>query len=286
VPALSSPLVFLFLFLPSGLAAAGPSAAAAVQREVREKMRQMAEAWNRGDLEGFFEHYWNSPELTFYSNDRVLHGRAQLVAAMRERYRGGMGRIEFGDPHFEVALPDLAVIHGEWRVALPDGGERRGLGTAVLRKLDGRWRVVHDHTSSGAPTAGPREAVAAMVERGWNRGELDVFATTMADSVLFHYAGRPRTLTREEMGATVQRWREAFPDLRMEIHEMVAEGDLLAARMTLSGTHQGPWAGAAPTGRRGSMALMMLFRFEGGKLVELWESDDQLGLRRQLGLLP
>jgi predicted ester cyclase len=131
-----------------------------------------------------------------------------------------------------------------------------------------------------------KAAVVAMVERGWNRGEVQVFASTIADSVRFHYAGRPRIVSREEMGAIVVRWREAFPDLRMEVHELVAESDLVAARLSLSGTHQGTWAGAAPTGRHVTMALMMLFRFENGKLVELWESDDQLGFRQQLGIVP
>ena len=131
-----------------------------------------------------------------------------------------------------------------------------------------------------------RAAVVSMTEDGWSRGEVDVFSSTIADTVLFHDAGTPRMVPREEMGAIVLAWREAFPDLRMEIDEMISEGDLVATRLTLSGTHRGPWRGAEPTGRRISMALMMFFRFENGRLVELWESDDQLGLRQQLGLLP
>lgn len=134
--------------------------------------------------------------------------------------------------------------------------------------------------------SGVKAAVDSIFHRGWNRGEVDVFSSTIADSVLFHYAGSPRRMGRDEMGAIVLRWREAFPDLRMEIDELIVEDDLAAARITLSGTHEGPWAGAAPTGRRVQMALMMMFRFEDGKLVELWESDDQLGFRRQLGILP
>lgn len=130
-----------------------------------------------------------------------------------------------------------------------------------------------------------KASVIAMFEEGWNRGQIEVFSSTIADSVLFHYAGDPRVVSRDEMAAIVLRWRQAFPDLRMEIHELVAEEELVAARLTLSGTHEGPWAGAAPTGRQVRMALMMLFRFEDGRLVELWESDDQLGFRRQLGLV-
>jgi len=131
-----------------------------------------------------------------------------------------------------------------------------------------------------------KASVHAMIERGWNRGDVGVFSSTIADSVVFHYAGSPREVSREEMGAIVLRWREAFPDLRTDTDGLIAEGELVAARLTLSGTHKGPWGGAAPTGTRVRMASMMFFRFENGKLVELWESDDQLGFRRQLGIIP
>lgn len=129
-------------------------------------------------------------------------------------------------------------------------------------------------------------AVHSMFEDGWNSGDTGVFDESIADSVLFHYAGSPREMTRGEMSEIVLRWREAFPDLRMDIQELVIRQDLAAARLTLTGTHEGPWAGAEPTGKQVSMALMMFFRFEDGKMVELWESDDQLGFRRQLGIIP
>lgn len=134
--------------------------------------------------------------------------------------------------------------------------------------------------------ADPKAAVHSIVERGWNRGEVDTFSRTLADTVDFHYAGSVREMSRDQMSAIVLRWREAFPDLRMELEEMISEGDLVAARLTLSGTHEGPWAGAPATGKSVRMALMIFFRLEGGKVVELWEADDQLGFRRQLGLIP
>lgn len=131
-----------------------------------------------------------------------------------------------------------------------------------------------------------QEAVHSMFEEGWNRGIITSFDETVADSVLFHYAGSSQTLARDEMSQFVIRWREAFPDLRMDLEELIIEDDLAATRLTLSGTHEGVWAGAEPTGKQVSMALMMFFRFEEGKMVELWESDDQLGFQRQLGLIP
>lgn len=129
-----------------------------------------------------------------------------------------------------------------------------------------------------------QEAVHSMFEDGWNRGNISSFDEKIADSVLFHYAGSPRTLARDEMSQFVVRWREAFPDLRMDLEELLIEDNLAAIRGTLTGTHEGPWAGAEPTGEQVSMALMMFFRFEDGRMVELWEVDDQLGFRRQLGL--
>ena len=131
-----------------------------------------------------------------------------------------------------------------------------------------------------------QEAVHSMFEDGWNRGDIASFDETIADSVLFHYAGSPRTLTRDEMSQFIVRWREAFPDLKIDLEELLIQDNLAAIRGTLTGTHEGPWAGAEPTGEQVSMALMMFFRFEDGKMVELWEVDDQLGFRRQLGLIP
>ena len=128
------------------------------------------------------------------------------------------------------------------------------------------------------------EVVVTMTEAAWNEGRVGVLDTTMADSVTFHYHGTPREVTREQMAATVLRWREAFAHLEMRIDETVREDDLVAARMTLSGRHEGRWLDVPPTGRSVSMTLMIFFRFEGERVVEMWESDDRLGLRRQLGL--
>ncbi len=63
---------------------------------------------------------------------------------------------------------------------------------------------------------------------------------------------------------------------------MIAEGDLVAIRLTLTGTHLGEWAGVAPSKRKVSVAEMMFFRFEDGHLVEMWEVFDDQGLLRQI----
>jgi predicted ester cyclase len=78
-------------------------------------------------------------------------------------------------------------------------------------------------------------------------------------------------------------FRAAFPDLHWRVDLLVAEGDLVAARWTASGTHTGAWGGLAPTGRRAEFSGVNIFRFgPAGKVVEIWNHRDDLGLQEQL----
>ena len=80
--------------------------------------------------------------------------------------------------------------------------------------------------------------------------------------------------------------RAAFPDLHFTIEELVAEGDTVVGRMTMSGTHQGPFMGIAPTGHSVRQAQMHFVRFADGKGVEHRAVRDDLGLMQQLGVIP
>lgn len=131
-----------------------------------------------------------------------------------------------------------------------------------------------------------RSAIDIIFKEGWNQGSMEAFDRTIADSVLFHYASSaPRVMTHQQMSEIVGQWRRGFPDLEMKVQDMVVQGNRGAARVIFTGTHDGIFAGVKPTGKRIEMALTMFFRFENGKMTEFWESDDQLGLRRQLGLV-
>jgi predicted ester cyclase len=79
-------------------------------------------------------------------------------------------------------------------------------------------------------------------------------------------------------------FRTAFPDLQWRVDLVLAEGDLVAARWTASGTQSGAWAGVAPTGRRAEFSGVNFFRFgEAGRVIEIWNHRDDLGLQEQLG---
>jgi predicted ester cyclase len=78
-------------------------------------------------------------------------------------------------------------------------------------------------------------------------------------------------------------FRDAFPDVTVEIDELVVEGDRVAVATTFAGTHQGELMGVAPTGLRVSVTGIDIVRVAGGKIVEHRGLTDIVGLMRQLG---
>lgn len=137
----------LVAFLLATPAAVPPAPAA-----VRAVLDAQVEAWNRGDLEGFMETYWRSPDLVFCSGATVTKGWDATLARYRQRYQSGgreMGRLRFDAVEVVALGEDAALARGAFRLVMKDGKEPHGLFTLVLRRMGGAWRIVHDHTSSG-----------------------------------------------------------------------------------------------------------------------------------------
>ncbi len=122
----------------------------------------------------------------------------------------------------------------------------------------------------------------AIFEEAWNQERYDSLEGRLGSEVRFHFHGQTFLTGLDHLPGLVGMWRTAFPDLAFEIHEVVAEDDLVAVRLTFAGTHLGPWEGVAPSGARVSVSEMMFFRFEGDRLVEMWEVFDQQGLLHQI----
>ena len=78
----------------------------------------------------------------------------------------------------------------------------------------------------------------------------------------------------------------AFPDLQIEIEDLIAEGDKVVGRVTARGTHQGEFMGIAPTGKPVSFNAIDVVRIGSGKIVERWSQADSLALLQQLGAVP
>jgi predicted ester cyclase len=93
-----------------------------------------------------------------------------------------------------------------------------------------------------------------------------------------------------ELAGAARRWitpfRASFPDVHMEIVELIAEGDKVVGRFTCSATHLGEWLGHAATGRRFERVdEVAIFQLRDGRIVHAWSLEDNLGRWQQLGLV-
>jgi steroid delta-isomerase-like uncharacterized protein len=91
---------------------------------------------------------------------------------------------------------------------------------------------------------------------------------------------------RAGMRAAGQMFRAAFPDWHSDLHQLIAEEDLVVERFTARGTHRGDLMGVAPTGGVVSLSGINIFRLREGVISERWGRLDELGLLRQLGMVP
>jgi predicted ester cyclase len=78
-------------------------------------------------------------------------------------------------------------------------------------------------------------------------------------------------------------FRRGFPDVISTIEDLIAEGDKVVARWRSRATHQGDYRGIAPSGKEVEFTGISFYRIEGGKIVQSWNSEDRLGLMRQIG---
>jgi steroid delta-isomerase-like uncharacterized protein len=119
----------------------------------------------------------------------------------------------------------------------------------------------------------------------WRRGNVRFAQEVFADDYVRHDL-RPTQAAPGGAGQSLiaEQFRRAFPDLEWRVDLVLGEGDLVAARWTASGTHTGAWGDVAPTGKHVTFSGVNIFRFgDSGKVVEIWNHRDDLGLREQLG---
>ena len=122
-------------------------------------------------------------------------------------------------------------------------------------------------------TEANKVVVRRLVDEVFNGGHLEVIDELYAPA----------------LAGAAKRWiapfRASFPDVHMEIVELIAEGDKVVGRFTCSATHLGEWLGQAPTGRRFERVdEVAIFRLRDGKIADAWSLEDTLGRLQQLGL--
>jgi len=88
-----------------------------------------------------------------------------------------------------------------------------------------------------------------------------------------------------EIAESIEDVLAGFPDMEATVEDIVAEGDTVAMRLTLRGTHEGEFMGIEPTGRSVEIENMVFTRIEDGKITERWLRPDMFGLMSQLGVV-
>lgn len=122
------------------------------------------------------------------------------------------------------------------------------------------------------------------VEQKINIGNLDPINTTYADGYTYHGMGGYKGTGTDNMKRSMENLRAGFSDIRIT-NDIFGEGDRAVNHFHISGTHDGEWAGLAPTGRKISYSGIAISRFKEGQIVEEWEYCDEMTLLNQLGLL-
>lgn len=119
-------------------------------------------------------------------------------------------------------------------------------------------------------------------------GRLEVADEILTPDFAIHGPGYPPEWTRGPEGTKQLATAivDGIPDRRIAHHETVAEGDLVMIRWSMTGTHDGDLMGVPPTGRPIDVTGFDLFRIESGRIAELWQNWDQLGLMQQIGAIP
>ena len=121
----------------------------------------------------------------------------------------------------------------------------------------------------------------------WSSGEVEKLDDMVAADVVHHDPYDPNaTGGLEGLRKTIAMNRAAFPDMRIEVEDQVAEGDKVTTRWTATMTHEGQLGDAPATGRRVTLRGITIERFEDGKVVEAWRSMDTLGMLREIGAIP
>jgi len=121
----------------------------------------------------------------------------------------------------------------------------------------------------------------------WEQGNVDLLDELLAPEYINHTLAAPDLPPGPEgVKEVVSMFHSAMPDLRVVIEDMIAEGEKVATRYALEGTHRGHLFGAAPTGKQLSIKSITLERVSDGKIKEHWRNTDEVGMMRQLGAMP
>lgn len=115
---------------------------------IRQLLAQQTTAWNRGDVEGFMQTYWQSDSLMFIGKSGVVWGWQQTLNNYKKGYpdTAAMGKLTFDIIQVKPLSPDHYFVVGKWMLKRSIG-DVSGHYTLILRRIKGEWKIVSDHSS-------------------------------------------------------------------------------------------------------------------------------------------
>jgi ketosteroid isomerase-like protein len=134
---------------PPTPAADGGDEARRLHEELSSMLTEAAAAWNRGDLDAFMADYLPGDRTSFVTNQGVLHGIDEVRGRYAPRFAPGGVRdsLSFARLETDWLAPGVAYLNAEYILSRGDSVVARGPTSLVLLKHEGRWRIVHDHSS-------------------------------------------------------------------------------------------------------------------------------------------
>lgn len=137
------------------------------------------------------------------------------------------------------------------------------------------------------PITDNTEIVRRLHGEALNRGKFDLVDEHVAETYVEHDPSAPIQIAgREGYRENIRLIRKGFPDIKLTFDEILADGDAVAVRFTVEGTHDGEFMGYAPTGKPMKIHGIEIDHLTDGQLAEAWTHWDALGMLSQLGLEP
>ena len=124
------------------------SASAVPTDDISQVIQEQEAAWNRGDLDGYMQGYWNNDKMRFVSGDKFRYGWESTLAAYKKNYpdKATLGILKFTIKDIKMLSNYAAMVVGRWQLTRAKD-QPHGVFTLLVEKIDDRWVITHDHTS-------------------------------------------------------------------------------------------------------------------------------------------
>ena len=123
----------------------------------------------------------------------------------------------------------------------------------------------------------------------WNKGKaaaMKIIDEGCAANIVYNSSSGEDIHGLKEYKRFFSEFYDAFPDQHVTVEDIVAEGDKVVTRYSLTGTHKGKYMGIPATNKKVTMSVIEINRLAGGKVIEEWVRLDTLGFMQQLGVIP